>query len=57
MQNRWNQIENLYYRALKRDERSRSAFLDRECGDDPELKREVESLRDFLLMSRPPLLG
>src|SRR5215470_17183418 len=41
---RWRQIETLYHAASERDDRDRPRFLDEACGDDRELRREVESL-------------
>ncbi|HXR35826.1 MAG TPA: serine/threonine-protein kinase, partial [Candidatus Binataceae bacterium] len=41
---RWRRIEALYHSALERDPPARAAFLDGACGNDNELRREVESL-------------
>jgi hypothetical protein len=41
---RWPEVERLYHEALTRPEGSRAAFLADVCGDDSELRREVESL-------------
>src|SRR5262245_62103286 len=41
---RWLQVEELYHAALEREPESRAAFLENACGDDQELRREVESL-------------
>ncbi len=41
--NRWLRIEYLFYAALELQD-GRAAFLDEACGDDDELRREVESL-------------
>ena len=41
---RWQQIDELFHSALKQDPLQRSAFIARSCGDDNELRREVESL-------------
>ena len=41
---RWRQIEELYQAARARDPAARPAFLERACGPDAELRREVESL-------------
>ncbi len=41
---RWQRIEALFHSALERDPVSRAAFLDGACGQDTELRREVESL-------------
>ena len=41
---RWQQIEQLYYRALEYDGSNRLAFLEEVCGKDATLRREVEVL-------------
>jgi eukaryotic-like serine/threonine-protein kinase len=41
---RWVQIEDLFHRAAECELESRPSFLDKECADDPELRREVEAL-------------
>jgi serine/threonine protein kinase/tetratricopeptide (TPR) repeat protein len=41
---RWSRVETLYHAARERDASARVAFLDAACGDDVELRREVESL-------------
>jgi TolB-like protein/tetratricopeptide (TPR) repeat protein/predicted Ser/Thr protein kinase len=41
---RWRQIEGLYHSALDRDPAERGGFLAETCGEDSELRREVESL-------------
>src|SRR5262245_31032941 len=41
---RWRQIGRLYHTALELEPATRAAFLDETCGDDYELRREVESL-------------
>jgi serine/threonine protein kinase len=43
-QERWRQIERLCLDALDRESGERNAFLDAACPDDPDLRREVESL-------------
>ncbi len=43
-QDRWKKIESLFASALEHDEQERAAYLDRECGDDLALRKEVESL-------------
>jgi eukaryotic-like serine/threonine-protein kinase len=40
----WHRVEDLYHRALDLDESRRAEFLQRSCGDDEVLRREVESL-------------
>ena len=41
---RWREVERIYQDALDQDPASRSAFLDRTCAGDRELRREVLSL-------------
>jgi len=41
---RWRRVEELYHAALERPQEQRAAFLDEACGDDQELRHEVESL-------------
>src|SRR5215813_10851539 len=41
---RWSQIGRLYHTALELEPATRVAFLEETCGDDYELRREVESL-------------
>ncbi len=41
---RWRRIEEVYHAALERPPDQRAAFLAEVCGDDDELRREVESL-------------
>ncbi len=52
---RWRQIDTLFGAALEHPPQDRTRFLDRACGDDAELRHEVEtllasegSLEDFL---------
>ena len=40
----WHRVEEIFQRALELDENRRAEFLDRSCGDDQLLRREVESL-------------
>src|SRR5712691_11473659 len=44
MNDRWKQIERLYHDALTMAAAERAASLSDACGDDAELRREVESL-------------
>ena len=44
---RWQRIERLVGDALALPDAERGAFLDRECGTDAELRREVESLLEL----------
>ena len=41
---RWNRIEELFHQATALAPADRPEFMDRSCGDDEELRREVESL-------------
>jgi eukaryotic-like serine/threonine-protein kinase len=41
---RWAQVEKLYHAAAALAREQRVAFLEESCGDDEELRREVESL-------------
>jgi eukaryotic-like serine/threonine-protein kinase len=41
---RWNEIEELLQRALDLDSADRAAFLDEACGDDLDLRRELDAL-------------
>jgi Tol biopolymer transport system component len=41
---RWRQVESLYHAALARPAGERAAFLAEACGDDAEMRAEVESL-------------
>src|SRR5262249_3997002 len=41
---RWQQIDKLFEADLEREPRERAAFLDQACGDDQQLRREVEKL-------------
>jgi eukaryotic-like serine/threonine-protein kinase len=48
----WARLEKLFYQALDIAPDARSAFLDEACRDNPELRKEVESL---LASSNKPL--
>ena len=41
---RWHTIEELFHAALQHPPQQRSTYLDEVCANDPELRREVESL-------------
>src|SRR5438552_1729929 len=41
---RWQRIEELYHAALELDSGERGRFLSDRCGDDQQLRGEVESL-------------
>jgi len=44
MSSSWSKVEELFHAALGRAPAEREAFLREACGDDEELRREVESL-------------
>jgi TolB-like protein len=44
---RFHRVEELYHAALERPPDQRSAFLDQACGNDAQLRSEVESLLAF----------
>src|SRR5689334_19580769 len=41
---RWAQIEQLFHRAAESDPQHRAAVLDEGCGNDSELREQVEAL-------------
>lgn len=41
---RWQQITNIFEAALQQDTGARVAYLNEACGDDGELRREVEAM-------------
>jgi serine/threonine protein kinase len=43
-QERWREVEELFESAVSRPPEERAAFLNRACGEDAELRREIESL-------------
>ena len=42
--NRWQRIEDIFHQAVELSPAQRSAFLDKACGTDRDLRQEVESL-------------
>ena len=44
---RWRKIDQLFEAALEREPEDRAAFLDQACGNDPDLRREVEKMLNF----------
>src|SRR6202050_2469847 len=40
----WQRVEECYHAALERSPAERAGFLERACANDPDLRREVESL-------------
>src|SRR5271169_6361532 len=43
---RWNQLETLFHKSLELEPEARSAFLDDSCGEDTELRKELDALLD-----------
>ena len=41
---RWKKVEEIFHDALTREPAARNAFLAEACGNDVELRREVQSL-------------
>lgn len=41
---RWQQVDRISASALRRQHDERAAFLDSECGDDEELRKDVDSI-------------
>ena len=41
---RWQKIDELFEAVLERQPHERAAFLDKACGDDQQLRREIEKL-------------
>ena len=41
---RWQKITAIFEAALQQDTRARSAYVNEACGDDRELRREVEAM-------------
>jgi serine/threonine protein kinase len=57
---RWNRVEELFHAACGRPREERHGFLERACGSDSDLRREVESLlkasgRGDDLLDRPAI--
>ncbi|MEK6282454.1 MAG: serine/threonine-protein kinase [Acidobacteriota bacterium] len=44
---RWRKVDELFEAALERDRADRAAFLDKACGADADLRREVEKMLKF----------
>ena len=44
---RWQQVDELFEAALELDRAARPAYLDKACGDDRDLRREVEKMLEF----------
>src|SRR5271165_787052 len=43
---RWKQLETLFHKSLELEPEARSAFLDDSCGEDTELRKELDALLD-----------
>lgn len=43
-QERWRRVEELFHAALEREPEARQAFLEVACGEDTDLRRQVELL-------------
>ena len=41
---RWQEVKEILYPALEMEAAERASFLEQKCGDDAELRREIESL-------------
>ena len=57
---RWSEVQRVLDGALERAAEDVASFLDRECGEDADLRREVEHLLDSCrragdFLERPPL--
>ncbi|HEU4477295.1 MAG TPA: serine/threonine-protein kinase [Pyrinomonadaceae bacterium] len=44
---RWRKVDELFEAALEREPQARAAFLEKACGDDHALRREVEKMLSF----------
>lgn len=44
---RWRKVDELFAAALEREPDERAAFLKKACGDDRDLRREVEKMLNF----------
>src|ERR1035438_7269835 len=42
--NRWRHVKSIFHRAVELDPEALAVFIRENCGGDPELQREVESL-------------
>src|ERR1051326_5892910 len=40
----WHQVDKIFHEAWKREPNERDRFLERECGGDPSLRKEIETL-------------
>jgi hypothetical protein len=44
---RWREVEQVYQSTVDREPQLRAAYLAEACGDDQELRREVDSLLEL----------
>src|SRR5690349_7215424 len=51
--NRWEEINRLYDAVVEVEEKERTSFLEKACGEDVELRREVESLLAYDKQAQP----
>ena len=52
MPDRWDRIQDLYHRALERNDAERERFVAEACLGDDELRQEVESLLGYASEAR-----
>lgn len=45
--NRWKQVQDIFYLVIEAEKESWSEILEKSCGDDTDLRCEVESLLEF----------
>jgi serine/threonine protein kinase len=50
---RWRQVEEIFQAVVELDGAERDAFMTEACGDDTELRREIESLLAYVAASAP----
>jgi len=46
-ENRWQRVEQIYHAALEQPRESRSDYLSQACGEDENLRREIEELLSY----------
>jgi hypothetical protein len=51
---RWGRVKALFHAALEKDPVDRAAFLKSSCGDDAEVRAEVQSLLESSEKKRHP---
>src|SRR5688500_9221842 len=44
---RWREVDELFAAVLEREPQDRAAFLGKACGNDRDLRREVEQMLNF----------